>query len=173
METPLTLTQTALLDLDHELGLTRRVLERAPDAHFGWRPHERANTLGELLNHLADLPGWAEKIVPHDFMDAADFPRPAPASTAAEVLAKYDAHAAACRRLVEEADDRTLREPWELRMHGRTLFRRPKFEHLRGMLLNHMIHHRAQATLYYRMLGVPVPSIYGPSGDEVLDFLKG
>jgi uncharacterized damage-inducible protein DinB len=37
---------------------------------------------------------------------------------------------------------------------------------LRGMIMNHMIHHRAQLTMYMRMLDVPVPGLYGPSADE-------
>jgi uncharacterized damage-inducible protein DinB len=37
---------------------------------------------------------------------------------------------------------------------------------MRAFVLNHMVHHRGQLTVYLRMLGVPIPSIYGPSGDE-------
>jgi len=33
-------------------------------------------------------------------------------------------------------------------------------------LLNDQIHHRGQLSVYLRMAGGKVPSIYGPSGDE-------
>ena len=42
----------------------------------------------------------------------------------------------------------------------------PKAAVLRNFVLNHMVHHRGQMTVYLRMLGVSIPSIYGPSGDE-------
>jgi uncharacterized damage-inducible protein DinB len=33
----------------------------------------------------------------------------------------------------------------------------------------HTAHHRTQLTVYLRLLGRPVPAIYGPSGDETWD----
>jgi uncharacterized damage-inducible protein DinB len=37
---------------------------------------------------------------------------------------------------------------------------------LRALMLNHWYHHRGQLSVYLRQVGVPVPSIYGPSADE-------
>jgi uncharacterized damage-inducible protein DinB len=37
---------------------------------------------------------------------------------------------------------------------------------IRVMCLNHIIHHRAQLTMYLRQLDIPVPALYGPSADE-------
>jgi uncharacterized damage-inducible protein DinB len=37
---------------------------------------------------------------------------------------------------------------------------------LRDFMLNHWYHHRGQLSVYLRQVGVPVPSIYGPSADE-------
>jgi uncharacterized damage-inducible protein DinB len=34
------------------------------------------------------------------------------------------------------------------------------------MILNHLIHHRGQLTVYLRLVNVPVPGLYGPSADE-------
>jgi hypothetical protein len=36
----------------------------------------------------------------------------------------------------------------------------------RTIMLNHWYHHRGQLSVYLRQVGVPVPSIYGPSADE-------
>jgi len=33
-------------------------------------------------------------------------------------------------------------------------------------VLNHHVHHRGQLTLCLRLLGVPLPSVYGPTADE-------
>ncbi len=43
-----------------------------------------------------------------------------------------------------------------------------KCDLIRSMALNHMVHHRAQLGVHYRMLDVPVPGLYGPSADELL-----
>ncbi|MFQ5630690.1 MAG: DinB family protein, partial [bacterium] len=37
---------------------------------------------------------------------------------------------------------------------------------LRSFVMNHIIHHRAQLTVYLRLNDVPVPALYGPSADE-------
>jgi len=34
------------------------------------------------------------------------------------------------------------------------------------MIISHVIHHRAQLTVYFRLNGIPVPALYGPSADE-------
>ena len=46
------------------------------------------------------------------------------------------------------------------------MFRLPRAQAVRVMVMNHLIHHRGQLSVYLRMLDVPVPSIYGPSADE-------
>jgi len=42
----------------------------------------------------------------------------------------------------------------------------PRVAVLRTMIMNHLIHHRAQLGVYFRLIGVPVPGLYGPSADE-------
>ena len=49
---------------------------------------------------------------------------------------------------------------------GVTVFRMPRIAVLRSMVLNHMIHHRGQLTVYLRLNDLPVPALYGPSADE-------
>jgi len=48
----------------------------------------------------------------------------------------------------------------------KVLFSTPRRLLLRDMLISHIIHHRAQLGVYYRLLDVPVPGTYGPSADE-------
>jgi uncharacterized damage-inducible protein DinB len=42
----------------------------------------------------------------------------------------------------------------------------PRIAVLRGMVMNHAIHHRGQLAVYLRLNDVPVPALYGPSADE-------
>jgi uncharacterized damage-inducible protein DinB len=51
-------------------------------------------------------------------------------------------------------------------MGGKTIFSMPRIAVIRGMVMNHIIHHRAQFGVYLRLNDVPVPAIYGPSADE-------
>ena len=46
------------------------------------------------------------------------------------------------------------------------IFTLPKVATLRSFVVNHIIHHRGQLSVYLRLHDVPVPSIYGPSADE-------
>ena len=55
---------------------------------------------------------------------------------------------------------------WSLLAGGQTILTMPRVAVLRGMVMNHLIHHRGQLTVYFRMLDVPVPALYGPSADE-------
>src|SRR4051794_6760637 len=50
------LKDTLLAEFDHEMGTTRRVLERLPDARFDWKPHDKSMSLGGLATHLSNLP---------------------------------------------------------------------------------------------------------------------
>ena len=60
----------------------------------------------------------------------------------------------------------SLLETWTMRSGAHVIMAMPRLAVLRGMVISHMIHHRAQLTIYYRLLGVPVPALYGPSADE-------
>jgi hypothetical protein len=49
----------------------------------------------------------------------------------------------------------------------RTLFALPRIDGVRSIMFNHLYHHRGQLSVYLRLLDVPVPSIYGPSADDM------
>jgi uncharacterized damage-inducible protein DinB len=162
------LIDTLLPEFDREMGLTRRVLDRAPDAHFEWRPHPTSVTLGRLAEHLCDLANWAAITMNQDSFAMTterppDYVRPA---TRAAVLMLFDANLKSGRAAIVGKTDAEFAAPWKLISGGKEVFTMPKAAVMRNFVLNHMAHHRGQMTVYLRMLGVPVPSIYGPSGDE-------
>src|SRR5678816_4688581 len=55
--TTMALIDTLLQELEQEAQTTRRVLERVPDAHLGWKPHQKSMSLGQLALHIATVPG--------------------------------------------------------------------------------------------------------------------
>ena len=156
-----------LQELHFEAEKTRKTLERVPEKEFAWRPHERSMTLQKLASHLGDLLEWA---VPALTQTEIRFEMKGHKSwegaSRAEILAKFDSTHAAARKALANARDEDLTVPWSLIVDGKTLFTQPRGMVLRTMVFNHMVHHRAQLGVYLRMLGVPVPAVYGPSADE-------
>lgn len=160
------LRDIALSDLADELASTRRILERVPDEHLGWRPHAKSNTLQGLAAHIAQLPAFALLMVEHTDVDLATRQRgPDPAGREA-LLAEFDRNAAALRRAVEQSGDDDLRATWTLRFGDRVIASAPRVVMLRRMGISHIVHHRGQLSVYLRLLDVPVPGLYGPSADE-------
>ena len=56
--------------------------------------------------------------------------------------------------------------PWTFKNNGQVVFTMPRAAALRSFVMNHMIHHRGQLTVYLRLKNVPLPSVYGPTADE-------
>jgi uncharacterized damage-inducible protein DinB len=156
-----------LQELDQEAQTTRRVLERVPGDRLGWRPHEKARTLGQLALHVATVPGSVAELAsaPSPAQFPGFRPDPDPAS-AAELIPALDRSIARARQLLGQMDDATVMETWRLKRGERELFAIPRAAFLRSVMLNHWYHHRGQLTVYLRALGVPLPSVYGPSADE-------
>jgi uncharacterized damage-inducible protein DinB len=157
-----------LPEFDHEMAVTRKLLARAPMDDVDWRPHPRSMSLGTLVSHLVDIPGWAPVILTRDHFDMSEdveFAASKYATTEA-LLADFDSNVAAARSLVDEASDAQLAQPWSLTQNGETLLTMPRLAVLRSFLLNHGVHHRGQLSVYLRLREVKVPSIYGPSADE-------
>jgi len=69
-------------------------------------------------------------------------------------------------RLLGEASEKSLGETWRLKIDGKVVFEMPRAAVLRTMILNHMIHHRGQMSVFLRLNDVPVPQVYGPTADE-------
>ena len=161
------LKQAVLGDLDHEIATTRRVLERVPEERYGWRPHDKSWTLGELCAHLQNLVFWHRLILEEDGFDLAASPPPrtVPESNE-ELLRLFDEQKKALDAAVGRIDENALGQTWTLRRGDQVIFERPRAAVLRGMGISHMVHHRGQLGVYLRLLDVPVPATYGPSADE-------
>ena|SRR5688572_32359874 len=164
------LNEMLLPEFDHEMANTRKTLERIPEDKFAWKPHEKSMTLGRLASHIAEMPGWAVESVRRDELDLA--PAGAPpmqpfiAKTRQEILDTFDKTTAEARAAIAESGDEHLTKQWSLLMGGKTLMTMPRTAVLRSFVMNHMIHHRAQLSVYLRLNNVPVPALYGPSADE-------
>ena len=167
MTTPTTSPVSLVLgDADNELATTRRVLERFPDGKGDWRPHVKSRTIGQLAAHVATLCGLGTSIIQTDGIDRSTRPPLIDANSAAELLALFDARRAEFDAALAEAGDSILGETWSIKAGDQVLISLPKPAALRRVFMNHMIHHRAQLTVYMRLNDIPVPALYGPSADE-------
>ncbi len=155
-----------LQELEQEAQTTRRVLERVPGTQLAWRPHEKARPLGQLALHVAIVPGGvAELIASPSPAQAPTFTDPSPES-ASELVPALEQSIAKANQVLGGMDDAALMAKWRMMQGERELFAVPRMALLRSIMLNHWYHHRGQLTVYLRQLGLPVPSIYGPSADE-------
>lgn len=164
------LSEGLLPEFDAEMKNTRKTIERVPEEKFGWKPHAKSGTMGWLASHLARLPSWAIMTIEEDSLDIAPAGGPTLQAPSLEsrqaILAEFDKNVAAAREAIAGASDEHLRKTWTLFKGGEKLFGLPRIACLRGFVLNHVIHHRAQMGVYLRLNDIPVPAIYGPSADE-------
>jgi len=163
----MSIAQGLLAEFDMETASTRRTLERLPEDKLDWTPDPKSMSLGRLAAHVAEMPGWAAMTMNTDELDFAKGSYvPAVATSREQILKIADENAAAARAAIAAASDADFMKPWSLRQGDQIFFTMPKIAVIRGMVMNHTIHHRGQLTVYYRMNGVPVPALYGPSADE-------
>jgi hypothetical protein len=162
------IAQTSLGDLQHEIDGTRRTLERYPQGHADFSPHPKSMPLGKLATHVASLPflGSVALTTPEFDVTGPMPAHPAPPADGAGMVALLDQHWQKFKAELDAASDETLRETWTLKAGDHVIMALPRVAVLRNLLISHMIHHRAQLLVYYRMLDVPVPGLYGPSADE-------
>jgi uncharacterized damage-inducible protein DinB len=166
----MTIGQSMLPEFDQEMQSTRKVLERVPDDKWDWKPHEKSGTVGWYTWHISNLPGWTTMTIKVQELDVAPKNGAPPAQPKPEnrqqALAQFDKDVAEARTALSTVSDADMMANWSLLMGGQNIFTMPRVAVLRGMVMNHLIHHRGQLTVYFRMLDIPVPGLYGPSGDE-------
>jgi len=155
-----------LEDLDQEMASTRRMLERVPDGKGAWRPDEKSFSLTDLATHVANLPGLGVTMLETEEMDALSRPPREALETTKDLLDRFDQNVEKLRATLDATSSARLEGDWTLRAGERVFMSRPRRSLLRTMVLSHMVHHRAQLGVYLRLLGVPVPGMYGPSADE-------
>lgn len=154
-------------DLDTELAATRRMLERFPEEHADWKPHDKSMTLARLATHVAELPhfGTAIALKPEWNVEVDRFER-RHGRTRAEILEIHDKAAVVAREALASLDAASLDHEWRMRKGDTVFLSGTRGPLLRRLLFSHVAHHRGQLSVYYRMLGIPVPGMYGPSADD-------
>lgn len=163
-------TDFYLPEFDHEMQTTRALLARVPEVKADWRPHPKSTPVGTLAQHITNLVGFGEQIVQGRERDVnppgGPSYTPVPFTTTAAMLGAFDANVQSARAAIARATDEELLLSWTLKNGTAVFFSMPRAAVLRTYLLNHLIHHRGQLSVYLRLLDVPLPSSYGPTADE-------
>jgi uncharacterized damage-inducible protein DinB len=159
------INELLIREFDHEMANTKKTLERVPADKWDWKPHQTSGSLGWMAGHVATLPGFTIGIIKSPELDLAGLQIPK-VETPADLLNTFTKLSGEARDALASVTDEQLSQPWALKRNGVTIFSMPRYDMLRTMSLNHLLHHRAQLTMYLRELNVPVPALYGPSADE-------
>ena len=159
-----------LEQLEAEAAASRKALERVPEGHDDWKPHEKSMQLGYLAALVADMPGWVTLMLDRDQLNlddpSSEVFRTKKAATKDDLLAKADGNVAAARAALEATTEEHLHGHWGFSMGGKVISGGPRYTMLSNALFSHLAHHRGQLTVYLRLLDAKVPAIYGPSADE-------
>jgi len=153
-----------LHELETEVTSTRKCLERIPESLFEYKPHERSMNMGYLALIVAALPDWITHTIKDSEIDFATYKQFQPKTTA-ELVKYFDDNLVGAKNALQEVTDEALAELFYLKNNGVTLTSSSKDDSIES-LINHLVHHRGQLTVYMRMNEILVPSIYGPSADE-------
>ncbi len=163
----MSISQTLLPEFDQEMASTRKILERVPEDKFTYKPHEKSMTLGRLAGHIAEMPSWAVHTMQLEVLEMQPGEKPFAPPTSKEILDSFDKSVGEARAAIAAASDEDFHKIWTFKYDGKPLISMPRVAVLRGMVMNHMIHHRGQLGVYLRLNEVEVPGMYGPSADEM------
>lgn len=149
--------KSAVAVLSKEAECTRRVLAAVPDASWGWRPHEKSRTAGELAWHMATGLHWFVA----DGLKLKIAPKPStPPSSTSVLLEVFDTMTRDSLAALKQKDDAWIRKDADF-------FGTPTTNGgILGIQVVHEAHHRGQLALYVRMTGGKVPAVCGPSADD-------
>jgi len=151
-----------LTQWEREFPTTLRVLRAFPSDQLDLRPHEKSKSARELA--------WAfvveTKMIADALKGQLDFANlPTAPATRDEIISTLE-------RSCKEIGERIRQTPDAELDKTVKFFTGPKqIEDVRRMdilwlVLMDSVHHRGQFSVYLRMAGAKVPSIYGPTADE-------
>lgn len=161
------LNQLLIEELKRESESTRKILKLVPEGKNDWRPHEKSFPIGRLAAHVAELPMWLDRALNHPEYDMAAHPlKSITFETNKELMDFFEAQFQQGIATLEHTTDEQLQEEWIFRRGEYIISKATRYNTIRSWMFNHQVHHRAQLSVYLRLLDIPVPGMYGPSADD-------
>jgi uncharacterized damage-inducible protein DinB len=162
----MSINEMLLPEFDQEMANTRKILELIPDNQLDYKPHEKSMPLGRLAGHVAELPEWAAVTIAQEVLEIQPGQQGFSPNSRQQLLEKFDRSVSQARAAIAGASDELLSKTWTLKFDGKPVFSMPRTAVLRSVVMNHLIHHRAQLGVYLRLNDIAIPGMYGPSADE-------
>jgi uncharacterized damage-inducible protein DinB len=160
----MTIVDTIRADFEEEMPPTRNVIARVPSDRGEWRPHPKSFPIGHLAQLVSGMPGWLTNIATQPSLDLLASP-PYSFESTDTLLEGFDRNVREARAALLTLDDAKLDRKWSLMAGDKMILSNPVGSTLR-QTLRHLVHHRAQLTVYLRLLDIPVPCTYGPTADD-------
>jgi uncharacterized damage-inducible protein DinB len=154
----------------NEAKKTRRMLKAIPDdADLAWKPNPKSMALGRLAAHVGEMTGeWGMCVLAADKADypadhdwGKNYPK-----MKAELLEKFERELKESTAALAAVSAEAWEQNWQFIFGGVTYIDAPRWKIYRELLMNHLVHHRAQLGVYIRLVGGKVPGCFGPSADE-------
>lgn len=161
----MSISSNLLPEFDAEMANTRKILACVPEGKMDYKPHPKSMGLGYLATHIAELPSWASTTLTSEVLEGENW-KPAVAETQAQLLSIFDKSVAEARKNIEATPDEAWGKTWTFKWQGKEMFSMPRVAVVRSVVMNHLIHHRAQLGVYLRLNDIAIPGMYGPSADE-------
>ncbi len=160
----MTMAEMLLPEFDQEMSATRRVLERVPSDKGQWKPHPKSFAMGHLAQLVSWMPGWITNTLKETELDLAKASGYS-FETTETLLKAFDANVKSAREAIVASKDSDYAAQWSLKRGSVVLWKSPRGVVVRNHI-SHLVHHRAQLTVYLRLNDIPVPAVYGPTADE-------
>jgi uncharacterized damage-inducible protein DinB len=146
-----------------EHATTEKVLRAFPPEQADLRPHERSSAARQVAWTFVVEERMMLLAVRNELVLGKGF-TPPPESWG-EIVDAFAAQHEELLRQLEGASDADLQGTVRFYVAPRQTGDIPRMDFL-WFMLHDQIHHRGQLSVYLRMAGGKVPSIYGPSADE-------
>lgn len=162
----MTISEILLPEFLLEMSHTTKLIRVVPIKHSDWTPHPKSRSLSELTKHIVKIPSLF--IIPLGFgnefdynsLDHSDF------EDVNQLVERFELSVLKAKKILENLSDELMLEDWSYKYGKNIIYKMPRVAVIRAMGLNHIIHHRAQLSVYLRMLNIALPPIYGPTADE-------
>ena len=158
--------ETFLATLDREHATTVRVLRAFPEEHIDLKPHPRSNSARDLGWLFAMERGLGIKVWNDEFAKGMPTSKlPSAPETWGGIISGVETAHREYRQMIADASEADLDVKVHFFTAPKTMGELTRHEWI-WFLLHDEIHHRGQFSVYLRMAGGKVPSIYGPTADE-------
>ena len=155
--------QQFLEAFERESAVTSKVIDAFPADQSEFKPHEKSSSARRLAWTFSVEAGAIVAALKDQFEIKGGFP-PAP-ETWPEVVSTFRKTREMVISTISQARDEDFAGTVSFFVGPKTLGDVPKMDFC-WFMLSDQIHHRGQLSVYVRMTGGKVPSIYGPSADE-------